>query len=85
MPTERQEYPRVVFRARDPHKLVLPLLTELRESVLQDSRIVPLEVPKPESLGVSEIRIEAGAITVSLPQSATEEQLTAILSAIKSC
>ena len=60
-------------------------LRKLRESVLQENRIVPLEMPRPEAARSSEIRIEAGDITVSLPEDATAEQLTAILSVLKLC
>lgn len=58
-------------------------LRKIRESMLQESQIVPLELPKPVSS--PEIRIESAGITVTLPESVTAEQLTAVLSALKSC
>ena len=58
-------------------------LRKIRESMLQEKQIVPVELPKPT--GSSGIRIESGEITVTLPESVSAEQLTAILSALKSC
>lgn len=58
-------------------------LRKIRECMLQESQIVPLELPKPTPS--PEIRIESAGITVTLPESVTAEQLTAILSALKSC
>lgn len=58
-------------------------LRKIRESMLQESQIVPLELPKPVSS--PEIRIESAGITVILPENASTEQLTAVLSALKSC
>ena len=58
-------------------------LRKIRESMLQESQIVPLELPK--HVSPHEIRIESGGITVTLPESVTAEQLTAVLSALKSC
>jgi hypothetical protein len=49
--------------------------------MLQEKQLVPLKLPK-ASTG---IRIESGSITVTLPETASAEQLTAILSALKSC
>ena len=56
-------------------------LRKIRESMLQEKQIVPLELPK-ASVG---IRIETCGITVTLPETVSPEQLTAILSALKSC
>lgn len=58
-------------------------LRKIRETLLQDNQIVALELPNPES--PSDIRIECGAITVTLPGTISGEQLTAILSTLKSC
>ena len=58
-------------------------LRKIRESMLQEKQLVPVELPKPT--GSSGIRIESGEITVTLPESVSAEQLTAILSALKSC
>ena len=58
-------------------------LRKIRETLLQDNQIVALELPKPES--TSDIRIECGTITVTLPGNISGEQLVAILSALKSC
>lgn len=58
-------------------------LRKIRETLLQDNQIVALELPKPES--ASDIRIECGTITITLPGNVSGEQLTAILSVLKSC
>ena len=58
-------------------------LRKIRETLLQDNQIVALELPKPECS--SDIRIECGTITVTLPGNISGEQLTAVLSALKSC
>ena len=58
-------------------------LRKIRESILHESQIVPLELPKPVSS--HEIRIESAGITVTLPESIAAEQLTSVLSALKSC
>ena len=58
-------------------------LRKIRETLLQDNQIVALEIPKPESS--SDIRIECGAITVTLPGNISGEQLAVILTTLKSC
>ena len=58
-------------------------LRKIRESVLEENQIIPLEPPKPVSS--SEIRIESAGITITLPETVSPEQLTAVLSALKSC
>lgn len=58
-------------------------LRKIRESVLEANQIVSLDPPKPASS--SEIRIESGGITVTLPGNVSPEQLTTVLSALKSC
>ena len=58
-------------------------LRKIRETLLQDNQIVALELPKSES--PADIRIECGTITVTIPGNVSGEQLTAILSALKSC
>ena len=58
-------------------------LRKIRESMLQEKQLVPLKLPKPSSSPA--IRIESGSVTVTLPETASAEQLTAILSALKSC
>ena len=58
-------------------------LRKIRESVLEENQIIPLEPLKPVSS--SGIRIESGSITITLPETVSPEQLTAVLSALKSC
>ena len=58
-------------------------LRKIRESILQEKQLVPLELPKPT--GSSGIRIESVGITVTLPENVSAEQLTVVLSALKSC
>lgn len=58
-------------------------LRKIRETMLQEKEIVPLAAPKAaEPAG---IRIEADGITVTLPETAAADQLTAILSVLRSC
>ena len=58
-------------------------LRKIRESVLEENQIIPLEPPKPVSS--TGIRIESAGITITLPETVTPEQLAAVLSALKSC
>lgn len=58
-------------------------LRKIRESVLEEHQIVSLVPPQPVSS--SGIRIESGSITITLPETVTSEQLTAILSTLKQC
>ena len=58
-------------------------LRKVRESVLEEHQLVPLQNPEPKAS--NEIRIENGNITVTLPETVSPEQLTAVLSALKSC
>ena len=58
-------------------------LRKIRESMLQEKQIVPVELPKPT--GSSEIRIETCGITITLPETVSPEQFTAVLSVLKSC
>ena len=58
-------------------------LRKIRESVLEENQIIPLEPPKPVSS--TGIRIESAEITITLPETVTPEQLAAVLSALKSC
>ena len=58
-------------------------LRKIRESVLEENQIIPLEPPKPVSS--SGIRIESAGITITLPENTAPEQLAAVLSALKSC
>ena len=58
-------------------------LRKIRESVLEENQIIPLEPPKPVS--PSGIRIESDSITITLPETVSPEQLTAVLTALKSC
>ena len=58
-------------------------LRKIRESVLEENQIIPLEPPKPVSS--TDIRIESAGITITLPETVTPEQLAAVLSALKSC
>lgn len=59
-------------------------LRKIRECAVEEQQIVPLEPPKlAEPSGG--IRIETGEITITLPETASAEQLRAVLSALKSC
>ena len=58
-------------------------LRKIRESVLEENQIVSLEPAKAVSSSV--IRIESDGITITLPENATPEQVTAVLLALKSC
>ena len=58
-------------------------LRKLRETML--TAVVPVSVPPQESAQPGEIRIESGEIRVTLPADASAEQLTAVLTALKSC
>ena len=58
-------------------------LRKIRESMLQEKQLVPLKLPKAASF--AGIRIDTSGITVTLPETVSPEQLTAILSALKSC
>lgn len=58
-------------------------LRKIRESVFEENQIVSLDPPKPASS--SGIRIESAGITITLPENISQEQLTAVLSALKSC
>ena len=58
-------------------------LRKIRESVLEENQIIPLEPPKPVSS--TGIRIESAGITITLPETITPEQLAAVLAALKSC
>ena len=58
-------------------------LRKIRESVLEENQIIPLEPPKPVSS--TGIRIESDSITITLPETVSPEQLAAVLSALKSC
>ena len=56
-------------------------LRRIRESVLEENQLVSIEKPT-----ISDgIRIESGSIRVTLPETVSPEQLTAVLSALKSC
>ena len=58
-------------------------LRKVRESVLEEQQLVPLQNLEPKAS--AGIRIESRSITVTLPETVSQEQLTAILSALKSC
>lgn len=58
-------------------------LRKIRESVLEENQIVSLDKPRPASC--SGIRIESDGITITLPETVSAEQITAVLSALKSC
>lgn len=58
-------------------------LRKIRESVLEEHLVVPLDSPK--AVSSAEIRIESAGITVALSGTATPEQLTAVVAALKSC
>lgn len=60
-------------------------LRRIRESVLEENKLIPLEAPPAAASPAAEIRIEANGIAITLPCSATPEQLTAILRTLKSC
>lgn len=83
LPEQRHERQGMVQRKWHQHRIVLLPSQKIRASVLEENRIVPLEKPKPVSS--SEICIEPDSITITLPQTISPEQLTAVLSALKSC
>ena len=58
-------------------------LRKIRESVLEENQLV--SIGKPSSVSSDGIRIESGNIRVTLPDTVSPEQLTAVLSALKSC
>ena len=58
-------------------------LRRIRESVLEENQLV--SIGKPSSVSSEGIRIETGNIRVTLPETVSPEQLTAVLSALKSC
>ena len=58
-------------------------LKKIRESVLEESRIIPIETPQAEIQTTAEIRIEAGSITVTLPGNVSSDRLTAVIAALK--
>ena len=58
-------------------------LRKLRETML--TAVVPVSVPPQVSNQPGEIRIETGGIRVTFPAGASAEQLTAVLTALKSC
>ena len=58
-------------------------LRKLRETML--TAVVPLSLPPEEPDHTGEIRIESGEIRVTFPAGASAEQLTAVLTALKSC
>lgn len=60
-------------------------LRKIRESLVQENQIIPLNVPKSAGESVSGIRIACGDITVTLPEHTSAEQLAVILSTLKSC
>jgi hypothetical protein len=49
-------------------------LRKIRENMLQEKQIVPLELPKPSSSPA--IRIESGSVTVTLPETALHEEVS---------
>lgn len=58
-------------------------LRKIRESVLEENQLV--SIGKPSSVSSEGILIESAGITVTLPETVSPEQLTAVLSALKSC
>ena len=60
-------------------------LRKLRETILSEPHLVPLSLPPEEPDHTGEIRIESGEIRVTFPADASVEQLTAGLTALKSC
>jgi len=58
-------------------------LKKIRESILEESCIIPIETPQAEIQTTAEIRIEAGSITVTLPESISSDRLTAVIAALK--
>ena len=58
-------------------------LRRIRESVLEENRIIPVE--KPQTIPSSEIRVTSGNITITLTEHVSPEQLKAVLLALKSC
>ena len=58
-------------------------LRRIRESVLEESCIIPIETPQAEIQTTAEIRIDAGSITVTLPENVSADRLTAVIAALK--
>lgn len=58
-------------------------LKKIRESVLEENCIIPLNPPQTEIQPTSEIRIKAGGITVTLPGNVSSDRLTAVIAALK--
>ncbi len=58
-------------------------LRKIRESVLEEHELVSVETSK--SVSPSKIRVESNGITITLPETVSAEQRTAILTALKSC
>ena len=56
-------------------------LRKLREKVC--SEIIPIEAPMTET--ISEIKITSGEIAISLPSNISQETLTKVLMALRSC
>lgn len=58
-------------------------LKKIRESLLEENCIIPIEPPQTEIQTSAEIRIEAGGITVTLPENVSSDRLTAVIAALK--
>lgn len=58
-------------------------LRKLREALVEENRIVPLKKAGAESSG--KIEIQADRLHITLPESVSPEQLTAVLTALKPC
>ena len=83
LPKQRNECKSMVPGKRHKSKHILSESKKIRESVLEESCIIPIEPPQAEIQTTAEIRIEAGSITVTLPESISSDRLTAVIAALK--
>ncbi len=62
-------------------------LRKLRENLIEENQIVPITSPTPQTnaRSVKEIQITMGEMKITLPETASEKQLRAILQVLKSC
>ena len=78
-----------IFSGRSMHgaaktgSSIVPITSIFEKFVLEEKQIISLDPPKPVSS--SGIRIESYGITITLPETVSGEQLTAILLTLKQC
>ncbi len=58
-------------------------LRKCRENLIEETQIIPVATPAPQA--VKEIQITMGEMKITLPETASEKQLRAILQVLKSC